>query len=69
MEYIEKDPLPQVCLDCQEYKECLAQGLCEACCDECDHLMERFVDQEEDLEQKFKIYRLRRALRDFGIEL
>lgn len=70
LDYIPKDTLPQVCLDCEERKECLAQGAGEACCDECDHLMERFiVVGEEELEQKWKVYRLRRALRAFGIDI
>lgn len=43
MRYIEANPLPQACQDCAEVKACLARGEGEWCCDECDHLGERFI--------------------------
>lgn len=43
MRYVEANPLPQACQDCTEVKECLARGEGEWCCDECDHLGERFI--------------------------
>ena len=43
MRYIEANPLPRVCQECAEVKECLERGEGEWCCDECDHLGERFI--------------------------
>lgn len=43
MQFIEADPLPKACQECVEIKECVARGEGEWCCDECDHLGERFL--------------------------
>ena len=43
MEIIEVDPMPEVCANCAERKACVARGEGEWCCDECDHLGERFI--------------------------
>ena len=43
MEIIEANPLPEVCINCAERKECTARGEGEWCCDECDYLGERFI--------------------------
>lgn len=40
MEYIEANPLPECCQNCTEPDE--------GCCDECDHLGERFILSEDD---------------------
>ncbi|MBQ3757413.1 MAG: hypothetical protein II873_09895 [Oscillospiraceae bacterium] len=47
MEYIEANPLPQCCKNCTEPDE--------GCCDECDHLGERFVLSEADRKQLNKL--------------
>ena len=58
MRFIEADPLPAVCQDCQDRKECLSRGEGEWCCDECDYLGERFIMIPEPLENDGKmIYR------------
>ena len=43
MQYIEKDPLPEICRTCAERAACLARGEGEWCCEECENLMERFI--------------------------
>ena len=43
MEYLEVCPLPAVCRSCADRKACLARREPEWCCDECDHLLERFI--------------------------
>ncbi len=43
MQFIEANPLPKVCQECQDRKECLSRGEGEWCCDECDYLGERFI--------------------------
>ena len=44
MELIEKKPLPQCCLECQEAKEAKELGLTEdAYCYNCDHALERWT--------------------------
>ena len=50
MQFIEADPLPMVCQTCEDRKNCLAQGEGEWCCDECDHLVERFISVWQPLE-------------------
>lgn len=43
MEYREKQPLPQICLDCPERKEAECQGLgADACCYNCEYALDRF---------------------------
>ena len=42
MEYVERVPLPEVCLGCEDRAGCLARGEGEWCCEECEHLLERF---------------------------
>ena len=44
MEYIERVPLPSICKCCEVRIHCLARGEGEWCCDECDHLLERFTE-------------------------
>ncbi len=41
-EYLLKDELPPVCRQCEDLKQCRAEGFGDACCDECDYLLERF---------------------------
>lgn len=43
VEYFEVNPLPECCQNCSEPDE--------GCCDECDHLGERFILPEEDQRQ------------------
>ena len=43
MQFIEAEPMPQACQECEERKACLALGEGEWCCDECDYLGERFI--------------------------
>ncbi len=43
MQFIEANPLPKVCMECEERKELLARGEGEWCCDECDYLADRFI--------------------------
>ena len=43
MEWIERDPLPEVCRCCTDRLGCLARGEGEWCCDECENLLERFA--------------------------
>ncbi len=43
MDYIEVFPLPEICKNCRERLLCIENGEGEWCCDECDHLGERFV--------------------------
>ena len=40
--FVEADPLPPVCRTCAERQACIARGEGEWCCDECDHLGQRF---------------------------
>lgn len=47
MEYIEAQPVPLVCRICAERIACLRAGEGEWCCDECDHLGERFIPVEQ----------------------
>lgn len=57
MQFIEADPLPKVCQECGERRELLARGEGEWCCDECDHLAERFImipDREIKLKPRKK---------------
>lgn len=54
MEYQQARPLPKVCQDCQEIKDCVARGEGEWCCEECDHLGERFLPRPEDAKGKSK---------------
>jgi len=42
-EYVEANPIPSVCRDCEERASCLARGEGEWCCEECEHLGEQFV--------------------------
>ena len=42
MDYIEKDPLPDICLHCADRLGCLARGEGEWCCEECETLQDRF---------------------------
>lgn len=44
MEYIPVEKLPPVCETCSDRIACLARGEGEWCCDECDHLLERFIE-------------------------
>lgn len=46
MEYVEQNPLPEVCLRCEDRAGCLARGEGERCCEECEHLSERFLPRE-----------------------
>ena len=48
MNYIEANPLPECCQLCEERRTCLAKGEGEWCCDECEHLAERFISEEGD---------------------
>ena len=50
MEYVERVPLPEVCLGCEDRAGCLARGEGEGCCEECEHLLERFVCVESRAE-------------------
>jgi hypothetical protein len=50
MEYVERVPLPEVCLGCEDRAGCLARGEGEWCCEECEHLLERFVCVESRAE-------------------
>ena len=50
MEYVERVPLPEVCLGCEDRAGCLARGAGEWCCEECEHLLERFVCVESRAE-------------------
>ena len=43
MQYIEKDPLPEICRMCAERTACLVRGEGEWCCEECENLLERFT--------------------------
>ncbi len=43
MKFIEAEPSPKVCKECEERKACLARNEGEWCCDECDRLGERFI--------------------------
>ena len=43
MDFIEASPLPEICENCPERLLCVENGEGEWCCDECDHLGERFV--------------------------
>ena len=43
MDFKERIPLPVCCQVCDERKQCLANGEGEWCCDECEHLAERFI--------------------------
>ncbi len=57
MQFIEADPLPKVCQECEERKELLDRGEGEWCCDECDYLAERFImipDREIKLKPRKK---------------
>ena len=45
MKFVERQPLPEVCLGCVQRRECLARGEGEWCCDECEHLLERFLPE------------------------
>ena len=42
-EFIEAQPVPRVCQTCTERIACIRAGEGEWCCDECDHLGERFI--------------------------
>ena len=66
MEWIEVNPLPQVCEECQERKECLAKGEGEWCCDECDYLGLRFVSTMSEERRKQLINR-KQILRATGL--
>ena len=46
MEYVEQNPLSEVCLRCEDRAGCLARGEGEWCCEECEHLLERFLPRE-----------------------
>lgn len=46
MEYVEQNPLPEVCLRCEDRAGCLARGEGEWCREECEHLLERFLPRE-----------------------
>ena len=48
MRVIEVNPLPEVCQQCEDRRNCLAADEGEWCCDECEHLEERFLLLEED---------------------
>lgn len=43
MEFIEANPWPKACRECDDIKTCRARGEGEWCCDECDYLGERFI--------------------------
>ena len=47
MEYVEKSPLPACCQECEDRACCIAAGEGEWCCDECEHLAERFIPKDE----------------------
>lgn len=55
MDFMEANPLPQVCQDCVDREVCLAGGEGEWCCDECDHLGERFLAVEKEAGPKAAI--------------
>ena len=42
MDYIEKDPLPETCLNCTDRLACWTRGEGEWCCEECETLQDRF---------------------------
>ncbi|MBR1496559.1 MAG: hypothetical protein IJ617_02925 [Oscillospiraceae bacterium] len=42
MDYIDFEPLPQVCQECIDRRECLSKGEPEWCCDECDYALLRW---------------------------
>lgn len=48
MTIIEVSPLPEACQLCEERRNCIASGEGEWCCDECEHLAQRFILQVED---------------------
>lgn len=43
MEFVERNLLPEVCLQCEDRAGCLARGEGAWCCEECEHLLERFL--------------------------
>ncbi len=43
MEYIERNPLPEVCAHCADRIACLMRGEGEWCCEECENLLARFT--------------------------
>ena len=47
MIFVETSPLPESCQTCEERRRCLADGEGEWCCDECEHLAERFIPADE----------------------
>ena len=52
MEYVEMNPLPACCQDCEDRARCIAAGEGEWCCDECEHLAERFIPKDEGTIEK-----------------
>ena len=42
MDYIERDPLPEICACCADRLACLARDEGEWCCEECENLLARF---------------------------
>ena len=46
MEFVEQNPLPEVCLRCEDRAGRLARGEGERCREECEHLLERFLPRE-----------------------
>ena len=44
MEYIPTPQMPPTCEGCADRLACLSRGEGEWCCDECDHLLERFIE-------------------------
>ena len=47
MDYIEKEPLPETCLNCADRLTCLARAEGEWCCEECETLQDRFYLQND----------------------
>lgn len=48
MDYIPVEKLPPVCETCSDRIACLARGEGEWCCDECEHLLDRFTEIPTD---------------------
>ena len=66
MEYIEVSPLPEVCQNCEDRRNCLEEDGCERCCDECDYLGARFVPsilrRKLEKERKYNLYMILRRV-------
>ncbi len=55
MKIIEVDPLPKVCLECADRAVCTARNEGEWCCEECEHLQERFTIVPSEYKEKERV--------------